>query len=293
MALGRLLQVMKGTDNLQAALNIFTRLRTRAAGGKVNTPCDDKEIELALGRHLEVMGGADSMKAAQDIYTRLRIRAAGGVENTPCEDKEIELTLGRHLQIMGGTDNLRAALDIFTRLRTLAAGGQVNTPCGDKDIELGLAAVFIDTGEWERFDGLQLDKQLFAGFETWLCFSIRYFRELKEVVDILPAHATLLGKALHWAALAVEGSERTSASCLSQLAHCFRLLSAWPQLNLQALGIEETKEQEFKHTSKLFFDLANDLEPYRQELKKDDRWRQKERKLLAFMTGEAPPPSSI
>ncbi|WP_196220999.1 hypothetical protein, partial [Sansalvadorimonas verongulae] len=69
---------------------------------------------------------------------------------------------------------------------------------------------------------------------------------------------------------------------------CFRLLSAWPQSNLQALGIEETKEKEFKHTSELFFDQANALEPHRQELKKDERWRQKERKLLTLMTGEAP-----
>ncbi|WP_230460423.1 hypothetical protein, partial [Sansalvadorimonas verongulae] len=50
----------------------------------------------------------------------------------------------------------------------------------------------------------------------------------------------------------------------------------------------EAKEQEFKHTSKLLFEQANDLEPHRLELKKDDQWRQKERKLLALMTGEAP-----
>ncbi|WP_196220940.1 hypothetical protein, partial [Sansalvadorimonas verongulae] len=208
--------------------------------------------------------------------------------DTPCNDKEIEVALGRHLQTMGGIANLGAARGIFTRLRTRAAGGQENTPCGDKDIELGLASVFIGTGEWVQFDRLQLDKQLFAGFETCLCFSIRYFRELTEAEDILPSHATLLGKALHWAALAVEGSERTSASCLSQLAHCFRLLSVWPQSNLQALGIKEAKEQEFKYTSELFFGLANDLEPHRQELKKDDFWRVKERKLLALMTGESP-----
>ncbi|WP_196221135.1 hypothetical protein, partial [Sansalvadorimonas verongulae] len=73
-----------------------------------------------------------------------------------------------------------------------------NTPCRDKDIELGIASVFIDTGEWEKFDGLQLEKQLFSGFETCLCFSIRNFRELTEVEDISPAHTTLLGKALHW-----------------------------------------------------------------------------------------------
>ncbi|WP_196220960.1 PTS transporter subunit EIIB, partial [Sansalvadorimonas verongulae] len=50
LALGRLLQAVGGTGNLKTALNIFTRLRTRAAGGKANTPCENKDIELTLGR---------------------------------------------------------------------------------------------------------------------------------------------------------------------------------------------------------------------------------------------------
>ncbi|WP_230459791.1 hypothetical protein, partial [Sansalvadorimonas verongulae] len=57
-------------------------------------------------------------------------------------------------------------------------GGQANTPCDDKEIELCLAAVLIDMGAWDQFDGLQLEKQLFSGFESCLCLSIRYFYEL-------------------------------------------------------------------------------------------------------------------
>ncbi|WP_230460057.1 hypothetical protein, partial [Sansalvadorimonas verongulae] len=68
----------------------------------------------------------------------------------------------------------------------------------------------------------------------------------------------------------------------------FRLLSVWPKPVLQTLGIKEEKEQEFRCTSELLFDLTRDLEPHRQELKKDDFWRVKERKLLALMAGEAP-----
>ncbi|MTI12667.1 hypothetical protein E1189_06455 [Sansalvadorimonas verongulae] len=113
--------------------------------------------------------------------------------------------------------------------------------------------------------------------------SIRYFRELTEAEDILPAHTILLGKALNWAALAVEGSGGINASCLSQLAHCYRLLSVWPKLKLQSLGIEENKEYEFKQQSELLFDLASDLEPHRQEQKKDEFWRLRERQLLAHM----------
>ncbi|WP_196221129.1 hypothetical protein, partial [Sansalvadorimonas verongulae] len=71
-------QIMGGTDNLKAALGIYTQLRTRAARGKVNTPCEDKTIELALGRHLQLIGGTDNLKAALDIFIQLRTRAAGG-----------------------------------------------------------------------------------------------------------------------------------------------------------------------------------------------------------------------
>ncbi|WP_230459786.1 hypothetical protein, partial [Sansalvadorimonas verongulae] len=81
----------------------------------------------------------------------------------------------------------------------------------------------------------------------------------------MPEHLTLLGNAFHWAALAVESSAGTNASCLSQLAHCFRFLSVWPQPGLQTLGIEEEKEKEFGQTAVLLFTLANDLDPYRQE----------------------------
>ncbi|WP_196221010.1 hypothetical protein, partial [Sansalvadorimonas verongulae] len=238
----------------------------------------------ALGRLLQVMGGTDDLKAALDIFTRLRTRAAGGVANTPCEDRDIELALGRLFQVMGGTDNLQVAWDIYTRLRTRATGGVADIPSENKEIELGLASVFTDLGAWRQFDGLQLDKQLFSGFETCLYLSIRYFQELMDVEKVLPEHLSLLGKAFHWAALAVEGSGGTNASCLSQLAHCFRLLSAWPPVKLRASGIEEKREHEFKLRSDLLFAKANDLAPHRQEQKKDERWRLKERQFLAHMT---------
>ncbi|WP_230460582.1 hypothetical protein, partial [Sansalvadorimonas verongulae] len=198
--------------------------------------------------------------------------------------------LGRHVQLMEGPENMKTALDIYTRLRTRAAGGQVNTRSKDKEIELGLAAIFVDTGDWEKFDELQLEKQLFSGFEACLCLSIRHFRELTEVKDILPKHSILLGKAFHWAALAVENSGGLSASSLSQLAHCFRLLSVWPKFKLQTLGIKERKEQEFKHTSDFLFAIANDLDPHRYKLMKDDPWRLKERELLTHITAQACPP---
>ncbi|MTI11767.1 hypothetical protein E1189_01515 [Sansalvadorimonas verongulae] len=133
---------------------------------------------------------------------------------------------------------------------------------------------------WRQFDELQLEKQLFSGFETSLCLSLRNFQEVTVVKDIMPEHTVLLGKALHWAARAVEDSGGTSASCLSQLAHCFRLASVWPKSMLQTLGIEENKEHEFKQKADSLFALANALEPHRLELKKDEPWRYHERELL-------------
>ncbi|MTI11892.1 hypothetical protein E1189_02260, partial [Sansalvadorimonas verongulae] len=146
------------------------------------------------------MGGEGNLKTALDIYTRLRTRAAGGQENTPCNDKDIEITLGRHLKIMGGADNQRKALEIYSRLRTRATGEQVNILSDDKEIELGLASIFIETREWDKFDELQLERPLFSGVETCLCLSIRFFRELTDVEKILPKHSILLGKAFNWAA---------------------------------------------------------------------------------------------
>ena len=138
LALGRHLQLMGGSDNLEKALAIFTELRSRTAGGRVDTPCDDKHIELALARHLQILGGEDNLEQALAAYTRLRALAAGDRENTPCDDKDIELGLGRILQLKGGPDHLQQGLAIYTRLRARAAGGRTNTPCDDKEIELTL-----------------------------------------------------------------------------------------------------------------------------------------------------------
>ncbi len=57
LAPARHLQQMGDADNLEQGLTVLTRLRGAAASGQVNTPCDDKEIELALAIHLQTMGG--------------------------------------------------------------------------------------------------------------------------------------------------------------------------------------------------------------------------------------------
>gem|GEM_PF-3101326 len=163
LALGRLLQTMGGTDNLERALQLFTRLRARAAKGRENVPCRDKDIELALGRLLEAMGGAPNREKALVIYKRLHTRAARRRRRSPCASKDIELTFARLLQTMGNRTHLEKALAIVTRLRTRAAGGLEDTPCDDKEIELAQGRVLQATG---RADNLEKALVIFTRLRT-------------------------------------------------------------------------------------------------------------------------------
>ncbi|MTI12670.1 hypothetical protein E1189_06475 [Sansalvadorimonas verongulae] len=70
----------------------------------------------------------------------------------------------------------------------------------------------------------------------------------------------------------------------SRNVHAFAL--AWPPVKLRASGIEEKREHEFKQRSDLLFAKANDLEPHRQEQKKDELWRIRERQFLAHKTAQ-------
>ena len=284
LALGRHLQLMGGAANMEKALAIYTRLRARAAGGRDNTPCPDAEIELSLGRLLEQRGGADNLERAWTIFTQLRARAAGGQVNTPCDNKDIELSLGRLLQLKGGEQNLEQAQAIYTRLRARAAGGRDNTPCHDRDIELTLASFFTEKGNWAAFDELRLEARHFPGIEPHLCTSVRYWHELLETQSLSPVHSKLLGKAIHSAVLATEKSGFMNAACISQLAHCMRLLSYWPDVLLQRLGIQHQNVRRLIIATKFLFARAREIAPCRQLMAKDQRWRTKEQELLALLS---------
>ena len=82
---------------MEAALAILTHQRQRAAQGKANTPCDDKEIEMSLGILLQHMSGPENLHKALAILTRLHSREAG--KSGPCDDKEIELALASCLML--------------------------------------------------------------------------------------------------------------------------------------------------------------------------------------------------
>jgi len=283
LALGICLQRMGGPENMEKARIIYTRLRARAAGGWVNTPCNDKDIELILARHLQIRGGADNMEKALAIYTRLRASRAGARANTPCDDKDIELTLGKHFALMGGKDNLEQALAIFTRLHTRAAGGLDHTPGDDKDIELALAAFFTERGNWPEFDQLRLEARRFPGFEPHLCLSVRYLRELLGAKNIACVHSRLLGNAIRSGVIAMEKSGFVNASCLSQLAHCIRVLSCWPDVLLQERGIQRQDVRRLNSAAKFLFNMAERIAPCRQRMEKDQHWREQEKELRALL----------
>jgi len=284
LTLGRHLQLMGGADNLKQTLAIYTRLRRRAAGGRKNTPCNDKEIELALGRHYERLGGAANLERALAIVTRLRTHAAAGKVNTPCNDKDIELSLGRLLQRKGGQHNLEQALAIYTQLRRRAAGGKADAACNDKEIELALASLLTDMQMWPQFDELRIEARFFPGFEPHLCLSVRNFTEMLEAPNISPGHSRLLGQAIKSAVLAIEASGLMNDSCLSQLAHCVRLLSCWPDVLLQQRGIHQKDARGLSAAAHFLFDTAYKIAPYRQRLEKDQHWRAREQELLTILS---------
>ena len=74
---------MGGADNMEKALAIYTRLRTWHAGGRINTPCNDKDIELTLGRHLQLMGGADESGTGPGYLYPAAHLACGGTDEHP------------------------------------------------------------------------------------------------------------------------------------------------------------------------------------------------------------------
>ena len=284
MALGSLLRLMGGRHNLEQALAIFTRLRIRATGAQASAPCDDKHIELALALTLEAIGGAANLQKALAIYTRLRTQAAGGRANTPCSDKDIELSLGKLFQLIGGAENMDKALAIYTRLRSQAAQGKEHTPCDDPEIELTLACHFVARGMWQAFDELQLEARPFSGEQTFLCLSVRYFHELLEAPGLSPAHSRLLGQAIKFAVLALESCRQANASCISQLGHCIRLLSHWPDALLAQTGIQKSQVRSLTRAATFLFKTADAISPHRLFAQKDQDWRKKEQELLGRLS---------
>ncbi len=276
MAKGRALQCESRSAE---ALSIFQNLYRNYSP----SPRDKRTNGLALGRLLQAIGGMDNLTQARAIFTGLRTQA--GRDNTPCDDKEIELALGMLLQTIGecgqpvtGPGHLYPAAH--------RAAGRNNTPCDDKEIELTLASIYLDMGMWREFDELQLEKQQFGGGEPQLCLSIRHFREVLETENISSIPSALFRKIMDYASLAVENSGYTSASCISQLAHCFRLLSLCPKIVLENLCIEQQERQEFQVIADYLFNRAYELEPNRQALEKGQPWRQKERELLSRLKKE-------
>ena len=68
----RTLQSDGRPSKLAEGLKILKQLRRRAANNKDDTPCGDKQIELAFARLLQQMEGKDNLQAAVANYTALR-----------------------------------------------------------------------------------------------------------------------------------------------------------------------------------------------------------------------------
>ena len=75
-----------------------------------------------------------------------------------------------------------------------------------------------------------------------------------------------------------------NASCLSQLAHCVRLLCCCPEVLLQTRGIQHQHVRRLNKATKFLFDMANAIAPYRQGQGKIQDWRLKEQELLTLLS---------
>ena len=88
------LNQLANPQSRREGLTLITALRQRIAGNKVDTACDDKEVELTLARLLQNIGGSGNTGQALAILLRLRQRASRGEPDRPCDDRAIELALG-------------------------------------------------------------------------------------------------------------------------------------------------------------------------------------------------------
>jgi len=52
-----------------------------------------------------------------------------------------------------------------------------------------------------------------------------------------------------------------NASCVSQLAHCVRLLSGWPQVLLHKRGLHPKDVSHFFTAAKFLFAMAHEIPP--------------------------------
>ena len=180
LALVRALQEDGGPTKLQEGLKILKQMRRHRANNRENTPCQDKQIELALAIHLQQMGGKENMQSALAIFSGLADNVKGRM--SPC-DKDILLTVGRHLQFMGGVENREQALAIFRQMRQHASGSGGHTPCNDKTIELALGRLLQQLGG---------DKNLHEA----LCIFTRLRREAADGQPDTPCDDTAIELAL-------------------------------------------------------------------------------------------------
>ena len=75
-----------------------------------------------------------------------------------------------------------------------------------------------------------------------------------------------------------------NAFCISQLAHCIRMLSCWPDALLKERGIQRQDVRRLGLAAKFLFDTADRMAPCRQRMKKDQRWREKKTQLLTMLS---------
>ena len=275
VTLAKLLQDIGGSRNREQALAILLRLRQQAARGRPDTPCCDRGIELALGGHWQLEGGHENQQKALAIFTELRQRAGSGRADTPSNDREVEVALAILLSQMGGPENQHKALAILTHLRTLAGSKDRQTPCDNQDIEFPIAICLKESHDWQAFDRWNRQRPRFEDVhQLELILSTRYFREFLMEDTYDKPRPDLLEKAFRHVQRAVDDSDQSDPSSLSQLGHCYRALSHCTSAVRQQLFGQQASAAQIGKRSRDCFDTAARLDPDRRGHHKEPLWHE-------------------
>ena len=250
----RLQEENSAYDHAETLLQEMRRKHSSNSALTLTEPCGHYEMDLVMVRLQEENGAYDHAKALLQEMRRKHSPNRALTLTEPCGHYELDLVMVRHIDVSNTKNiNLDRYFDSYPDSHNFA---------------LGRLSVCLNKKEWRKHD--ELAEKLPDSPEKLLSCAIRYFQEYissypsadqapdpksKESIDRLLKQSlditqSALKKYPYWSAL------------ISHEGHCLRMLGE----------AEEIWKGRFK--------LANQLEPTRTRVEKNQYWRSKEREVL-------------
>lgn len=264
-----------GRKNLDEALAIYNSLRQEGIDkhGDAKYRYTNVEVDYAKlcilmedGEYLD-----DALKHLQ-LANRNRIKAGLGF------DKNINQGVAEIYRHKSDRNSLLEAEKIYIKL--IKRFEKVNQPhqCNNPKTMLGLAEVYIDLEEWDKFDKLDLSSRKMRVVEhnTQLCFAIRYFEECLSSAADNHVVRQCLTKAIKHAHQSIKLCKKPVAVPFDLLACCAQIAACSPDVLIT------------KYEMGLLADVANkvdkDVFPWQET---DDILSEKLNKLSFFFSVHA------